>query len=61
MNVDGHQGVKDDYANTLNNGGTPGTGNGTANLSNTSPAGMGTIASLSVIFILSMKIVDLPE
>ena len=48
MNVDGHQGVKDDYANTLSNGGAPGTGNGTANISNTSPTGMDTIASLIV-------------
>ena len=51
MNVDGHQGVKDDYANTLSNGGAPGTGNGTANISNTSPTGMDTIASLIVYFI----------
>ena len=51
MNVDGHQGVKDDYANTLSNGGAPGTGNGTANISNTSPTGMDTIASLIVYVI----------
>ena len=51
MNVDGHQGVKDDYANTLSNGGAPGTGNGTPNISNTSPTGMDTIASLIVYFI----------